>query len=63
MNVYTVTLENVATGAKAPSMIVRRETEAEVLEYVADLLAACRTGPSGHLYAVLRVAEIVARAE
>ena len=56
MTVYTITLERISTGERAPSMIVRRETEEQARQYVQDIIT---TG--GHLYADIRIAEITAR--
>jgi hypothetical protein len=55
VNVYTITLERISTGERAPSMVTRQASEAEARAYVDD---AIRGSPEPD---DLRVVEVEAR--
>ena len=55
MKTYRITLEQISTGRRAPSMIVRKATEAEARDYAEDAIRQSPTPDD------LRVVEIMAR--
>lgn len=55
MTVFTITLEEIATGRRSPSMVTRQATEAAAREYAENAIIQASKQNE------LRVAEIVAR--
>ena len=55
MDTFTITLEQISTGIRSASMVVRKETEAQAREYAETAIRQSATPDD------LRVVEIVAR--
>jgi hypothetical protein len=52
MNVYTITLEEIATGRTAPSMVTRQPDEAAARAYAEDALRQAGRDGELHVFAI-----------